>query len=102
MLFRSAMVDNKILEKKIYIDVVDEEKFVRIDFRNAGPLIPKSISDKFFRSGFTTKQGGHGYGLHSSANYIQEMGGSITFDDHAKSPCFVIRLKRPETSSKVS
>lgn len=97
-----AMVDNKILEKKIYIDVVDEEKFVRIDFRNAGPLIPKSISDKFFRSGFTTKQGGHGFGLHSSANYIQEMGGSITFDNHAKSPCFVIRLKRPETSSKVS
>jgi CheY-like chemotaxis protein len=33
---------------------------------------------KIFQHGFTTKPGGHGFGLHSSANAARELGGSLT------------------------
>jgi signal transduction histidine kinase len=36
--------------------------------------------DKIFTQGFTTKSEGHGFGLHSSANYMQSMGGNIEVD----------------------
>jgi signal transduction histidine kinase len=32
---------------------------------------------KIFSHGFTTKKGGHGFGLHSSALASSEMGGSL-------------------------
>ena len=37
---------------------------------------------RVFHHGFTTKKGGHGFGLHSCANAARELGGSI----HAESP----------------
>ncbi len=33
---------------------------------------------RIFSHGFTTKQTGHGFGLHSCANAAREMGGSLT------------------------
>ncbi len=33
---------------------------------------------RIFSHGFTTKQMGHGFGLHSCANAANEMGGSLT------------------------
>jgi len=33
---------------------------------------------KIFKSGFTTKKDGHGFGLHSGANAAKEMGGRLT------------------------
>jgi signal transduction histidine kinase len=42
-----------------------------------GVGIPADNLAKIFRHGFTTKQGGHGFGLHASANTARELGGSI-------------------------
>jgi signal transduction histidine kinase len=39
--------------------------------------IPAENLEKIFRHGFTTKKGGHGFGLHSSANTARELGGAI-------------------------
>jgi len=39
---------------------------------------------KLFTQGFTTKQNGHGFGLHSSANYIKEMQGEISAQSNGK------------------
>jgi signal transduction histidine kinase len=33
---------------------------------------------RIFSHGFTTKKGGHGFGLHSCANAAKEMGGRLT------------------------
>jgi signal transduction histidine kinase len=33
---------------------------------------------RVFHHGFTTKRGGHGFGLHSSANAAVEMGGRLS------------------------
>jgi len=35
-------------------------------------------SQRIFAHGFTTRQGGHGFGLHSSALAAKEMGGALT------------------------
>ena len=34
--------------------------------------------DRIFRHGFTTRAGGHGFGLHSAANAAGTMGGKLT------------------------
>lgn len=39
-------------------------------------ISPENLS-RVFQHGFTTKKGGHGFGLHSCANAARELGGSI-------------------------
>jgi two-component system NtrC family sensor kinase len=50
---------------------------VRIDVEDNGVGIPKENMAKIFRHGFTTREGGHGFGLHSSALAAKEMGGDL-------------------------
>ncbi len=42
-----------------------------------GVGIPKENLKRIFSHGFTTKDEGHGFGLHSCANIVKELGGSI-------------------------
>jgi hypothetical protein len=46
-----------------------------------GVGIPAENLTRIFQHGFTTKKGGHGFGLHVSANAATEMGAKL----HAKS-----------------
>jgi signal transduction histidine kinase len=40
--------------------------------------IPPEIQARLFDHGFTTRKGGHGFGLHSGALTARELGGSLT------------------------
>lgn len=51
---------------KVYLSVTDNGSGIKIE-----------NLDKIFAHTYTTKKKGHGFGLHSSANYMQEMGGKI-------------------------
>ena len=51
---------------------------VRIEVIDNGVGIPRENLTKIFRHGFTTKQNGHGFGLHSSALAAKEIKGSLT------------------------
>jgi len=51
---------------------------MRIVVEDNGMGIHKEHLDKIFTYGFTTKEAGHGYGLHSCANLVGEMGGSLS------------------------
>jgi C4-dicarboxylate-specific signal transduction histidine kinase len=44
---------------------------------DTGVGIPAENLDKIFQHGFTTKKGGHGFGLHASANAARELGGAL-------------------------
>jgi PAS domain S-box-containing protein len=44
---------------------------------NGMGIAPENVA-KIFGHGFTTRQGGHGFGLHSAALAAKEMGGSLT------------------------
>ena len=50
---------------------------VRIVVRDNGNGIAPENLTKIFRHGFTTKKGGHGFGLHSGALAAKEMGGTL-------------------------
>jgi signal transduction histidine kinase len=53
----------------------------RITISDTGCGILHENLTRIFSYGFTTKRDGHGFGLHSSANYMKEMGGNM----HAES-----------------
>jgi signal transduction histidine kinase len=54
---------------------------VRISVIDNGVGIPAQNMDRLFTHGFTTRQSGHGFGLHSGALAAQELGGTL----HAES-----------------
>lgn len=54
------------------------EDKLRIDVEDNGVGISEENIAKIFRHGFTTRESGHGFGLHSSALAAKEMGGSLT------------------------
>jgi signal transduction histidine kinase len=51
---------------------------VRVEVQDNGVGIPPENLARIFTHGFTTKQDGHGFGLHASANGAREMGGDLT------------------------
>lgn len=81
---KEAMVNNHPEEKKILIKTWQEENKVFLSVTDNGAGIQPEHLDKIFTHGFTTKKNGHGFGLHSSANYMTEMNGQIKV--HSKGP----------------
>jgi PAS domain S-box-containing protein len=51
---------------------------VRFQVKDNGVGIAPENLTKVFGMGFTTRKDGHGFGLHSSANFANEMGGRLT------------------------
>ena len=51
---------------------------VRIEVRDNGVGIEPELLTRIFQHGFTTREDGHGFGLHSSSLAAQELGGSLT------------------------
>ena len=74
-----AMVASSEAEKLLAVRCYKhEEGPLRIEVRDNGIGISPENLTKIFRHGFTTKDGGHGFGLHSSAITANEMGGSLS------------------------
>jgi signal transduction histidine kinase len=55
-------------------------KRIRIEISDNGIGIPKENLIRIFQHGFTTRPGGHGFGLHSGALAARAMGGSLTVE----------------------
>jgi signal transduction histidine kinase len=54
-----------------------EEDVVRVEVSDTGVGIAAAALERIFQSGFTTKRGGQGLGLHSAANSMREMDGRL-------------------------
>jgi signal transduction histidine kinase len=76
-----AVMGNEGARKKIRISarLKDGETGMRarIEVADNGVGIEPENLTRVFQHGFTTKPGGHGFGLHSSANAAGKMGGSL-------------------------
>jgi PAS domain S-box-containing protein len=75
---------------------------VRIGVVDNGIGIPEENLTKIFMQGFTTRKGGHGFGLHGSANLAKEMNGALTAqsDGFDKGATFTLELPlQPPTKS---
>jgi ligand-binding sensor domain-containing protein/signal transduction histidine kinase len=65
-------------DRKITIEIHSRGTANEIVFIDNGCGISKENLDKMFSFGFTTKEHGHGFGLHSCRNTMQEIGGDLT------------------------
>jgi signal transduction histidine kinase len=65
-------------EKRITITVTGDSKRARISVSDTGCGIMEGDITRIFNHGFTTKQDGHGFGLHSGALAAKELGGTLS------------------------
>jgi PAS domain S-box-containing protein len=56
----------------------NSDGFVNVSVIDNGVGIPAANLTRIFEHGFTTRKGGHGFGLHSGALAAKEMGGRLT------------------------
>ena len=92
-------------EKEIRIETgVYKGKSIYISVHDNGCGISQENLAEVFNHGFTTKETGHGFGLHSSANSMTEMGGSLNASSEGDNmgSCFTISIPIAATNKKVS
>jgi len=65
-------------DKQLLVQVKGAGERVRIAIIDNGVGIAPENMAKLFRHGFTTREAGHGFGLHSGALTARELGGSLT------------------------
>jgi PAS domain S-box-containing protein len=72
-----AMDDARHENKIMTLRVGTEGNHVKIQVIDNGVGIPSENLTRIFGHGFTTRKNGHGFGLHSSALAVKELGGSL-------------------------
>ncbi|MCX7708511.1 MAG: substrate-binding domain-containing protein [Clostridia bacterium] len=92
---KESILENGGESKEINLSIEKAEGFKRIKISDTGVGIPVHQLETIFAYGFTTKKGGHGFGLHSCANYMTEMDGRIWAESEGpgKGAAFVLQLK---------
>lgn len=65
-------------DKQLTLQVRNGDDRVRIMVKDNGVGIPAENLTRIFNHGFTTREKGHGFGLHSGALAAREMGGTLT------------------------
>jgi len=92
-------VGRKNGDKKIYLKTSAHGKMVKIEVKDTGNGIPKSILDKIFEPFFTTKNVGKGTGLGLSISYgiVQDYNGTIKVETQpGEGSSFIIMFPVPD------
>lgn len=92
---KQAMSSNNGRGKRLTLGITQQNGGrVRITVRDNGIGIPAENVSRIFVHGFTTKENGHGFGLHISALAAREMGGALTMqsDGLGKGAVFILEL----------
>jgi C4-dicarboxylate-specific signal transduction histidine kinase len=78
----------------IEVDTALEGNVLRISVTDSGLGVPDEVRSKLFQYGFTTKEGGHGFGLHNGALMLAEAGGSLVCEPAVpgRGATFTLRL----------
>lgn len=62
------------------VEISEDQNTLDLKIKDNGIGISAETQEKLFRHGFTTKNEGHGFGLHSCANAAQALGGKLTLE----------------------
>ncbi len=92
---KQALSQNDNTDKHIIIRITfASNTYVQIEVTDNGIGISEENLTKIFNYGFTTKEKGHGFGLHSGALSAKEMGGSLSVcsDGLGKGSTFILEL----------
>ncbi len=89
-------------DKQMTVRVTNGDDRVRITVSDNGVGIPPENLTRIFNHGFTTRKGGHGFGLHSGALAAKEMSGVLRAhsDGPGKGATFTLELPREAKSSR--
>ena len=92
---KHACYKSDAAERQITIRIqANNGRCVEISVQDNGVGIAPENLARIFSQGFSTRKGGHGFGLHSSVLMAQDMGGSLTAhsDGPGKGATFVLAL----------
>lgn len=96
-----ACDESENADKQMTLRVANGNGSIKISVADNGVGIPPENLSRIFQHGFTTREGGHGFGLHSSALAAREIGGSLSA--HSDGPqtgaTFVLELPLPASES---
>jgi signal transduction histidine kinase len=93
-----ALDDAKRTDKIMTLRVTNiEDDKVKIEVIDNGVGIPAENLTRIFSHGFTTRRNGHGFGLHSSALAVKELGGSLLAHSDGAGKGAVFTLILPKT-----
>jgi signal transduction histidine kinase len=73
------------------------EKRVRIEVADNGVGIPAENLTRIFSQGFSTRKGGHGFGLHSGALAAKDLGGTLSVQSDGPGLGATFTLELPMT-----
>ncbi len=101
---KDAMIDTPIKERFLRIAVSADNDRAAIAVTDNGIGVDPQHLEKLFTHGFTTKKRGHGFGLHTCAEYMAEMEGEITADSpgQGQGATFTMRFPLVESVSPPS
>jgi len=74
---KDAMMENPPDKRILTISITEDRNDIFVSFTDIGCGIEPQNITRIFSANFTTKKGGHGLGLHSSANFLKEMNGML-------------------------
>lgn len=80
---------------RISVDALDRHT-IRLMIADNGSGIEEHLLDKIFSFGFTTKAKGHGFGLHSAALTVRELGGRLWAESKGKNQGALFVLTLPK------
>lgn len=75
---RQACVESTSVAKRVTVGIARTTVGIAISVADTGVGIAPENLTRIFNHGFTTRSGGHGFGLHSGAVAAIEIGGSLT------------------------
>lgn len=97
-----ALDESSALVKKLTVGIgLNGGNRLKVTVSDNGVGIPPENLTRIFSHGFSTRKGGHGFGLHSGANAAREMGGQLTAHSEGpgKGATFVLELPLARTKS---
>lgn len=91
---KDALIESTTTAKKLIIEINKVANNIEISIKDNGIGILSENVDKIFSLGFTTKDTGHGFGLHGSAISANELGGAIKAmsEGHKLGATFILTL----------
>jgi PAS domain S-box-containing protein len=91
---RYALEESHVSQKLLTLRVRLEEDFVSISVNDNGVGIAPENLTRIFSHGFTTRENGHGFGLHSGALAAKDLNGSLNghSDGLGKGATFTLRI----------
>lgn len=92
---KDALVEHQVSDPAITVRASSTDSHVIFEVRDNGVGISPDKVNKIFQHGFTTKENGHGFGLHYSANAASELGGMLTLAKHDAESGATFRLEVP-------